>query len=435
MTLRSTKWVFWVLTAALWLPVGFILPVLVLTMLERGMSLQEVGLGFATYGFTTVLLELPTGGFADSFGRRPILILAAALQAVMAVIWFAADEVWIIIVAAFIGGVSRALSSGPLEAWFVDTTHSLEADAAIRPGLAGAEVAGGLTIALGSLSVTAMTFIPWVSSNGGAITADRLPLLVAAAASLVNIVAIALLMNEDLPKNRSIRGALTAVPTVVRRSVQIARRPGSIRLLLLATVLLGLGIVSVEFFYQPLFRGMVEDAESATRLFGVLGFGLAMGAAAGSGAAGIVPEGGVFRPGRVGAVSLVAMAVGIVGLSLSGSVLVGAVFFITIYTISGFAHPFSQQILHDNVGSSERATMVSAQSLSAQAGALVTSLGLAQVAARADISLALWIGAAALVGASLLFLAIDRTQVLASQTGTYAGLGRQNGVLVDEPLD
>lgn len=435
MTMRSAKWVFWILTAALWLPVGFILPVLVLTMLERGMSLQEVGLGFATYGLTTVLLELPTGGFADSFGRRPILMLAAALQAVMAITWFAADEVWIIIVAAFVGGVSRALSSGPLEAWFVDTAHSLEPDAAIRPGLAGAEVAGGLTIALGSLAVTAMTFIPWLSSNGGAITADRLPLLVAAAASLLNIAVIALLMNEDLPEDRSIRKALVAVPAVVRRSVQLARRPGSIRYLLLATVLFGVGIVSVEFFYQPLFRGMVDDAESATRLFGVLGFGLAMGAAAGSGAAGIVPEGGVFRPGRVGAISLVAIAVGIVGLSLSGSVLVGAAFFIIIYMISGFAHPFSQQILHDNVGSSERATMVSAQSLSVQAGALVTSLGLAQVAAYADISLALWMGAAALVGASLLFLAIDRSQVLASRTATRESLAHQDGRLVDEPLD
>lgn len=435
MTVRSTKWVFWVLTAALWLPVGFVLPVLVLTMLERGMSLQEVGLGFATYGLTTVLLELPTGGFADSLGRRPILILAAALQAVMAITWFAADEVWVIIVAAFIGGVSRALSSGPLEAWFVDTTHSLETDAPIRPGLAGAEVAAGLTIALGSLAVTAMTFIPWVSSNGDGITADRLPLLVAAVASLVNIVAIASLMKEDPPHGRSMRKALYAVPTVVRRSVQIARHPGSIRYLLMATVLFGVGIVSVEFFYQPLFRGMVDDAEAATRLFGVLGFGLAMGSALGSAAAGIVPEGGGLRPGRMGAVSLVAIGVGIVGLSLSGSVLVGAVFFILIYMISGFAHPFSQQILHENVASSERATMVSAQSLSVQAGALVTTLGLAQVAARSDISVALWIGAVAVVGASALFLAIDRSQVLAAQSGSSAVWQSQDQVLVDEPLD
>jgi MFS family permease len=435
MTPRSTRWVFWILTAALWLPIGFLLPVLVLTMLERGMTLQEVGIGFATYGLTTVVLELPTGGFADSFGRRPILILAAALQAVMAITWFAADELWLIIVAAFIGGVSRALSSGPLEAWFVDATHAFDPDAAIRPGLAGAEVAGGLTIALGSLAVTAMTFIPSIASSDGAIAADRLPLLVAAAASLVNILVIALLMKEDVPQDRSVRNALTAIPTVMRRSVQIAQRPGSIRYLLLASVLFGIGIVSVEFFYQPLFREMVEDAASATRLFGVLGFGLAIGSAAGSAAAGIVPEGGVFRPGRMGAAALVAAAVGIVGLSLSGSVLVGSVFFVAIYTVAGFANPFSQQILHDNVASSERATMVSAQSLSVQAGALVTSLGLVQVAARTDISLALWIGAAAVVGAGLLFLAIDRVHIPASETGADSDVPHQKGALVDEPLN
>ncbi|MGI9585252.1 MAG: MFS transporter [Acidimicrobiia bacterium] len=435
MTLRSTKWVFWVLTAALWLPVGFLLPVLVLTMIERGLSLQEVGLGFATYGLTTVVFELPTGGFADSLGRRPILMVAAALQAVMAVIWFAADDVWVIVVAAFIGGVSRALSSGPLEAWYVDTTHSIEQDAAIRPGLAGAEVAGGLTIAFGSLAVTAMTFIPAIASSDGAISADRLPLLVAAAASLVNIVAVALLMKEDAPHGRSVRSALGAIPRVMRRSVQIARRPGAVRLLLMATFLFGIGIVSVEFFYQPLFRGMVDDAASATRLFGVLGFGLALGSAAGSAAAGVVPEGDGFRPGRMGAAALVAVAVGIVGLALSGSILVGSVFFICIYTVAGFAHPFSQQILHDNVESSERATMVSAQSLSVQAGALVTTIGLAQLAAYTDITSALLLGAVAVCGASALFLAIDRMHVSTPEIEATSDVPHRDPSLVDEPLN
>jgi predicted MFS family arabinose efflux permease len=101
----------------------------------------------------------------------------------------------------------------------------------------------------------------------------------------------------------------------------------------------------------------------------------------------------------------------VIGLSLSSTVLGGAAFFIGIYAISGFAHPFSQQILHAGVSASERATMLSAWSLSFQVGVLITGLGLAQVAERSGIPRALWIAAGALVLASLLYLAIDRIRV------------------------
>jgi sugar phosphate permease len=124
-----------------------------------------------------------------------------------------------------------------------------------------------------------------------------------------------------------------------------------------------------------------------------------------------VPEGARVHPGQVGAVSLLFASLGIVGLSLSSSVLVGAAFFIGIYAISGFAHPFSQQILHAGVSASERATMLSGWSLSFQLGVLITGLGLAQIAERSSIPRALWLAAGALVLASLLYLAIDRLRV------------------------
>jgi sugar phosphate permease len=143
----------------------------------------------------------------------------------------------------------------------------------------------------------------------------------------------------------------------------------------------------------------------------MLTFGLALASAAGSALAGMIPEGGRIHPGQVGAVSFLVVAVGVVGLSLSSTVLVGAAFFIGIYAIAGFAHPFSQQILHAGVSGSERATMLSAWSLSFQIGLLITGLGLAHVAELAGIPKALWIAAGALVLASLVYLAIDRLRV------------------------
>jgi MFS family permease len=410
-TQRSATRIFWFLTFTLWLPIGFLLPVLVLTGVERGLDLSEIGVVFTAYGLTTVLLELPTGGIADSFGRRPVLIAAAILQAAMAFTWFAGGTFAVFVAGAVVGGMSRALSSGPLEAWYVDTIHGFDSEAPIRSGLAGAEVAGGLSLALGSLSVTLITFIPGIASDDVALSAIRLPALLATGFAIVGAIAIAVLMKEQIPAVRSVRAALADVPVVVRRAFNIARRPGAIRLLLAAGVVLGLAFSAVELFYQPMFREMVDTTASATRLFGVLAFGLSLASAAGSAVAGKIPEGGRVHPGQVGAISFLFVAAGVIGLSLSTTVLVGGAFFIGIYAIAGFAHPFSQQILHAGVSASERATMLSGWSLSFQVGVLITGLGLAQIAERSGIPRALWLAAGALVLASLLYLAIDRLRV------------------------
>ncbi len=407
----GVKRIFWLLTFVHWLPIGFLLPVLVLTQVERGVGLAEIGLVFTAYGLTTVLLELPTGGIADSFGRRPVLIVAAILQAVMAFFWFASDSYGVFVFAAVIGGMSRALSSGPLEAWFVDATHGIDPDAPLRSGLAGAAVAGALSLALGSFAVTAITFIPGIASDGVLFSTLRLPPLLAGVAACLSAVAVAALMTERRPEVPGVRAALADVPVVMRRALDISRRPGAIRLLLGAGVLMGLAFSAVELFYQPLFRGMVDSTESAARLFGVLAFGLSLASAMGSAVAGKVPEGGRVHPGQVGAVSLLFAASAIVGLSLSSSVVFGAMFFIGAYAIAGFAHPFSQQILHAGVNASERATMLSGWSLTFQLGLLITGLGLAQVADRSSIPRALWIAAGALAAASLLYVAIDRIGV------------------------
>jgi hypothetical protein len=333
----------------------------------------------------------------------------------MAFTWFVSDSFALFVIAAVVGGASRALSSGPLEAWYVDATHDTEPDAPIRSGLAGGEVTGALGLAIGSFAVTAMTFIPGIASDGAMLSAVRLPSLLAGVAAVLNASAIATLMTERRSTVRSVQPALAEVPIVLRRAFDISRRPGTIRLLLGAGVLMGLAFSAVELFYQPLFREMVDSTASATRLFGVLALSLSLASAAGSAVASRVPEGGRIHPGQVGAVSLLLTAAAVVGLSLSSTVLLGATFFIAIYAVSGFARPFSQQILHAGVSASERATMLSGWSLSFQAGLLITGLGLAQVAERSGIPHALWIAAGALIASSLLYVAIDRIRIRESR--------------------
>ena len=73
---------FLLLTFARWFPVGLVVGIFTLWFLERGLTVSETLLAFSVTGIVVFVLELPTGGFADAFGRRPVLVAAAAVNIV-----------------------------------------------------------------------------------------------------------------------------------------------------------------------------------------------------------------------------------------------------------------------------------------------------------------------------------------------------------------
>ena len=140
-----------ILYALRWFPVGFLIPVVVLLMIERGLTLGQVGLVASVQGLVVLFLELPTGGLADMVGRRPVLLLAAGVNLLSIVILVVADEMWMFLIGLFLQGVFRALDSGPLDAWYVDTVLAVDPKAHYETGLSAAGVATGIAIAAGAM--------------------------------------------------------------------------------------------------------------------------------------------------------------------------------------------------------------------------------------------------------------------------------------------
>ena len=123
------------LTALRWLPVGLTTPITVLLAQARGLSLAEIGLLFTVHGVVVTVLELPTGGLADVLGRRPVVVAGAVLHLVSCVIFATATSFPGFLAAILVLGVGRALDSGPVEAWYVDTVHRIDPAADVAPGL------------------------------------------------------------------------------------------------------------------------------------------------------------------------------------------------------------------------------------------------------------------------------------------------------------
>ena len=212
---------FLVLLALRWLPTGLMIPVLVLLLLERGLTLAQLGLAFAAQGFVVLVLELPTGGFADALGRRRVLLLASVFEVGAIAMLIAADSVAVLALAFAFLGVYRALESGPLEAWYVDTTQALDPEADIERGLSLGGIVLGVALGAGSLLSSVIVALDPLPTVDALVT----PLIVALVLLWVEFVAISILMTESPPplSASGLRQALAEVPAIIVGSIRTVR--------------------------------------------------------------------------------------------------------------------------------------------------------------------------------------------------------------------
>jgi MFS family permease len=118
----------------------------------RGLELGSVGAIFAVHSAVLIVLEVPSGALADSLGRRRVLLVGAALTAASLAVFAVAQSVPAFMASVAALGAGRALISGALEAWYVDSLRALDPVAPLARGLSRGTAAEGVAMALGALS-------------------------------------------------------------------------------------------------------------------------------------------------------------------------------------------------------------------------------------------------------------------------------------------
>ena len=385
------------LTALRWLPVGISAPVTVLLASSRGLSAADVGLVLVAYGVVTMLLELPTGGLADAIGHRPVLVLSGLLAIGALLTMVVADSVAWFALAWALQGMSRALDSGPLEAWYVDTAHAADPEADVTIGLSRAGAADGLGLAFGAVLGGVL---PLVVGRSGS-DALALPLLLAAALVVVSLVAVLALVVPLPTAPRSGPGALATgvrqVPLVVRDTVRLVRRHRVLRLLLLVSFLTGVALNTLELLGPLQFAELSGSTERGSAVYGTT---MAISfAAAGLGSL-LAPRLRRATRGSVAwasALSGALCALTVVGVALAGQVVLTAVAFAFFYLFNGAGWPLRQRLLHDSTTSAQRSTTVSAKSFALMLGGVLGSLLVPRLAEAAGYPAGFLAGAGALL--------------------------------------
>ncbi|KMS74898.1 transporter [Streptomyces viridochromogenes] len=199
-------------------------PVYALLFADTGMSLWQISSLFALWSITGVLLEVPSGAWADAVSRRLLLWLGPLLTAAGFGLWVLLPSYWAFALGFVLWGAGGALGSGALEALVYDELDRLgAADRYARVmgraraarlvatmasvGLAGPVIALGGYPAVGAASVLACLLT--------AATATRFPEHRVRPETGEEGWATTLRTGlAEVREDRSVRGALLLVPAV-----------------------------------------------------------------------------------------------------------------------------------------------------------------------------------------------------------------------------
>jgi MFS transporter, DHA1 family, tetracycline resistance protein len=396
-----------------WLPVGLLIPVLVLLPLERGLTLAQYGSAAAVQGIVVMILELPTGGLSDAIGRRPVLLLAGLVDLASLAILTVADSVFLFAVVYLLQGIYRALDSGPLESWYVDRALAADERADIESGLSRGGVVAGVAIAGGALIGGGLVALGPI----GGFSALTVPVLASLGWQVLSLLSVTTLMTEQWPARgpAALIASVRGVPAAIGGAIGLLRRSRVIVALVAVEVFWGFGMVCFEGLMPVRLSEVVGSADRASALMGPAGSAAWLASAAGAAAVPLLAK--RIGAARTGAVLRVLQGLAVVGMAVLAGPAGVLTAYLLCYTVHGAANPVHSGLLHRQVEGPYRASLISLNSMVSQPAGAIGLVALTALAGGVSVSAALLVGAVVLAAAAPLYLVTQRAEAVTAVHG------------------
>lgn len=391
-----------------WFIVGIIIPIMTLFLVERGLSLLQVGITFSIYSITVALLELPTGGLADTIGRKKVYIFSLLFQLLSALILILVRGYYGTVVCFIFQGVARSLSSGAMDAHFIDEFYKIDPDMDIQRPMSRIGMTIPITLALGSL------LGGYLPMSLGEVTKNSLLNSVYAANYIGYLIAVILQIIFTLTLIREERTSIEdtgfiagfkKLPEVLKTSIHYGIKHPVIFILSLMGFIWGFSISSLEQLWQPQLKSLIPDSNN-TMIFGLLTTGYF--AAAGLGNIIINPIASLFKKNYALILLLSNLLMGLLYLLLAFQNQVGlfSILYITLFMFNGVQNSPQSSIFNSIVPSEQRSTMLSFTSLFMQTGAILGSVFLGFIAHKFSIKVSWIIASSSIILSSFLYLKV-----------------------------
>lgn len=318
---------------------GFSSAIWILYLQHRGYSLTEIGIGEAVFHLAPVLLEVPSGTFADMIGRRWSLVASSTLVALSSALFLGATTFPIVLVAMFLSGASMSFRSGADQAFLFD---ALTQDQQARYGrVFGRLLSAGYVIAGGAMWIGA-----WLSDISYVI-----PYSMSIAVSLIAIV-LAIGLKE--PVRERLHSEHQGFLSHLRDVHTLLRQRPAVALMLVFGAIYWVALTIADLYVQALFsdRGLTNAQIGA--FLGVMFLAVAAGTAAGGQLTGRLAWQWPVLAGLTG-VGVIVLGVGQAMLLLIGA-------YVVAQFVSGLVETRMSAWYNGHLASGQRATVLSIES-------------------------------------------------------------------------
>ena len=395
-----------------WFTIGLIFPVLILIILEKGIDIFEAGIAVAAYSATTIMLEIPTGGTADIIGRKRVYMISLSVLFLAGLALLMSWDFATIMFAVVLNGAARALSSGTIDAWFVDEFKRLHPDGDLQASLAKAGVFIPAGIGIGSLVGGALPSLSErIDVSDWGLGHFDLNLLAFMGMAAVQALLTHVLVIESFERDKkagpaiSLRGLSGQVSTSVRYGV----KNRVVFLLLVAIAVFGFGISSVELLWQPRLQEIMGDSMK-TWVLGVLAAGYFFSSSVGNLLSPRTCR--LLKNSYPATLALFRVAIGLVLLLLAmqEGILGFALFYFMMFLFNGISDSPHATLFNNEIPRKVRSTLLSFQSVMLQLGGLCGSLSIGFLAKTYSIPTAWTVAAVVLLFSSLAYLTLMRAK-------------------------
>ncbi|MEM9433761.1 MAG: MFS transporter [Pseudomonadota bacterium] len=386
---------------------GLTVAVVALALTERGMDLFQISLLFGVYSLTTMATELPFGGLADSIGRKPVFLTAVVASLISLALFVSTSNFYVLALSFAFIGCGRALRSGTLDAWFVETFKAAAPNVDVQPALAKAQWANATGLAIGAVLSGLLPDV--LGSFAASIGFSHYDISYAASFCVmlgVLVFTMVAIVEKPRPMNpAALKQGFANVPSVIKDASILAVKHPALSVLLAALALFLMATNPVEVIWPTHAKPML-DVVYANTVIGALTATYFFSIALGAFLSPYVSQ--IFK--RHHAMALAAAFTCLAGvqiaLALQGNIFAFATFFILYSVFLGVSETPASSILHGCVEDRQRSTMLSLRSLIQQLGA---ALGLVFAGSLAEIysTPTAW-----MVGAVFLFIAAIASLVL-----------------------
>ncbi len=368
-------------------------------LMAKGMDSSAIALYFAVYSFCALVLEVPSGAFADAYGRRNAIALGFLLQIFFIPAFVLLPGGVLFTIFALVVAAADSMMSGAAEAYSVDMLKERE-----RMDYTHRLLSSGRTYKFALFLVGSL-----VGGVAGSISID-LPMVLCFPFALAGLLFSWFSLEDDAPKTSLDRAERSILKKMALSLKESARNP-SIGIIYIITLLLGLGTFGLFLYWQITLNSMAGWGPDMMGFFFAL---VSLCVIIGSKLSASV------RPGW----KQVSIIMGILAILLALAAwtsfpLLLAALILLWEAVFGLYQPIEGAIINANTKSEIRATVMSVNALSYRVGWVILGLAVAFVYVP-DLRI-LWYAGAAFIFLSAILAAYAIARKLPSATGTSSG--------------